>query len=64
VNIVLDDTVEYLRDPFDPYKITDKTRALGLTVLRGTSVMLISPVEGTIEIANPFLKAQEALPPS
>lgn len=27
-------------DPSDPYKITDKTRKLGLTVCRGTSVMV------------------------
>jgi len=62
VNIVLDDTVEYLRDPLDPYKITDKTRNLGLTVARGTAVMLVAPTDGTQEIANPFLAAAEALP--
>jgi hypothetical protein len=27
-------------DPYDPYKLTGKTRTLGLTVLRGTSVMV------------------------
>eukprot|EP01006_Ploeotia_vitrea_P040391 TRINITY_DN66423_c4_g13_i1.p2 TRINITY_DN66423_c4_g13~~TRINITY_DN66423_c4_g13_i1.p2 ORF type:complete len:114 (+),score=58.28 TRINITY_DN66423_c4_g13_i1:52-393(+) len=60
VNIVLDETVEQLRDPFDPYKLTDETRQLGLTVCRGTSVMLISPVDGMEETSNPF--AQEAQP--
>ncbi len=54
VNLVLDDTVEYLRDPTDPYKLTDKTRHLGLIVCRGPSVSIISPVDGTEEIANPF----------
>ena len=54
VNLVLDDTVEYLRDPADPYKLTDKTRHLGLIVCRGPSVSIISPVDGTEEIANPF----------
>jgi hypothetical protein len=34
---------------------TDKTRKLGLTVVRGTQVSLISPQNGVEEIANPFL---------
>lgn len=54
VNLVLDETVEYLQDPDDPFKTTDKTRKLGLIVCRGTVVMVISPVEGMEEIANPF----------
>ena len=41
-------------DPEDPYRITDEQRTLGLVVCRGTSVMLISPVDGTEEIVNPF----------
>lgn len=57
VNIVLDDTVEQMRDPYNPYKLTEKTRKLGLTVCRGTSVMLVCPVDGTQEIQNPFLEA-------
>lgn len=59
LNIVLDDTKEFLKDPDDPYKLLDETRTLGLTVCRGTTVMLICPVEGFEEIANPFLE-QEA----
>ena len=51
----------YPVDPFDPYKITSKTRNLGLTVARGNSVMLICPVDGTQEIENPFAKAQESV---
>jgi U6 snRNA-associated Sm-like protein LSm7 len=54
VNLVLDDVTEYLRDPADPYKLSGKTRHLGLIVCRGPSVSIISPVEGTEEIANPF----------
>eukprot|EP00947_MAST-08B_sp_MAST-8B-sp1_P006661 g6661.t1 len=37
-------------------RLTDKTRKLGLLVCRGTGVMIISPVDGTEEIANPFLQ--------
>lgn len=34
---------------------TDKTRKLGLVVVRGTQVSLISPQDGMEEIANPFV---------
>lgn len=49
-NLVLDDTVEYIRGKFinkfkyfiidanDPYKITKQTRELGFLVARGTTV--------------------------
>jgi U6 snRNA-associated Sm-like protein LSm7 len=53
-NLVLDDCIEYLRDPNDPFKTTDQTRRLGLVVCRGTHVSLISPSDGMEEIANPF----------
>ncbi|KAL3274577.1 hypothetical protein HHI36_015960 [Cryptolaemus montrouzieri] len=55
LNLVLDNTVEYLRDPDDPYKLTEDTRALGLVVCRGTSVVLICPVDGMESIQNPFI---------
>ncbi|TDH74145.1 uncharacterized protein CCR75_002969 [Bremia lactucae] len=58
VNLVLDDCVEYLRDPNDEYRITDTSRKVGLVVCRGTSVMLVSPVDGTAEIPNPFLQQE------
>lgn len=58
VNLVLDECVELLRDPSDEYRVTDATRQIGLVVCRGTSVMLISPVDGTEEIANPFLQEE------
>jgi U6 snRNA-associated Sm-like protein LSm7 len=54
LNIVLDTTTEYMRDPDDPYKTINETRSLGLVVCRGTSVILISPQDGMEEIANPF----------
>ncbi|ORX62393.1 U6 snRNA-associated Sm-like protein LSm7 [Hesseltinella vesiculosa] len=53
LNLVLDDTVEYLKDLETDY-VTDKTRNLGLAVLRGTAVILISPLDGMEEIENPF----------
>ena len=48
-------------DPTDPYKLTDDARSLGLVVCRGTSVMLIAPVDGTEEIANPFAEEEEVI---
>lgn len=37
-NLVLDDCIEFLRDPEDQSRTTDKTRKLGLVVARGTQV--------------------------
>lgn len=59
VNLVLDDCIEFLQDADDSYKLTEETRKIGLVVCRGTSVMLISPVDGSMEIANPFIQAEE-----
>jgi U6 snRNA-associated Sm-like protein LSm7 len=55
LNLVLDGTTEYLRDPDDPFKLTEDTRDLGLVVCRGTAVVLICPVDGMEAIANPFV---------
>jgi hypothetical protein len=41
---------------------TEKTRHLGLVVVRGTQVSLISPQDGVEEIANPFLPADDEVP--
>ncbi|KAG9446047.1 hypothetical protein H6P81_012175 [Aristolochia fimbriata] len=60
LNLVLDEAIEFLRDPDDPLKTTDQTRRLGLIVCRGTAVMLVSPTDGTDEIANPFLQPEGA----
>ncbi|XP_071440368.1 U6 snRNA-associated Sm-like protein LSm7 [Hetaerina americana] len=54
-NLVMDNTIEFLRDPDDPYRLTENTRALGLVVCRGTAVVLICPVDGMERIANPFV---------
>eukprot|EP00877_Chromochloris_zofingiensis_P014817 jgi/Chrzof1/958/Cz01g34340.t1 len=59
LNVVLDETVEYTRDPDDPMRVTDETRNLGLVVCRGTAVTVVAPTAGTEEIANPFLPAEE-----
>ncbi|XP_043270813.1 U6 snRNA-associated Sm-like protein LSm7 [Venturia canescens] len=56
LNLVLDNTTEYLRDPDDPYKLNQGTRMLGLVVCRGTSVVLICPVDGMESIQNPFIQ--------
>ncbi len=58
LNIVLDNTVEYLRDPDDPYKLTEDTRHLGLVVCRGTAVVLICPMDGMEAISNPFVQQE------
>ncbi|CAL1530027.1 unnamed protein product [Lymnaea stagnalis] len=58
LNLVLDGTTEYLRDPDDPFKLTEDTRALGLVVCRGTSVVLICPADGMEAIANPFVQQE------
>ncbi|CAG8780589.1 16238_t:CDS:2, partial [Cetraspora pellucida] len=53
LNLVLDDTEEQLRDP-ETNHLSDEVRSLGLIICRGPAVILISPVDGTEEIANPF----------
>lgn len=60
LNLVLDETVEYTRDPEDPLRVTDQTRTLGLAVCRGTAVMVVAPTSGTEEIANPFQAEEPA----
>jgi len=52
LNLVLDEVQEQLSEP-EP-----RTRSLGLVVLRGPTITLLSPVDGFEEIANPFV-AQE-----
>ncbi|XP_014672819.1 PREDICTED: U6 snRNA-associated Sm-like protein LSm7 [Priapulus caudatus] len=55
LNLVLDGTTEYLRDPDDPYRLTEDSRQLGLVVCRGTAVVLICPLDGMEAIPNPFV---------
>jgi len=54
LNLVLDDTEEHLRD-LEENRLTNETRNLGLIVCRGPALILISPVDGTEEIPNPFV---------
>jgi len=53
-NMIVDDTVEYVRDINDPYKITNETRMLGLIFVRGTLILTIGLGSGQDEISNPF----------
>ncbi|KAI5296871.1 Sm-like protein lsm7 [Ascosphaera atra] len=74
MNLVLDDVKEVMRGecralparhldtpanlcPDDEGNQT--TRSLGLIVARGTLLVLVSPVDGSEEIANPFAPAEE-----
>jgi len=52
LNLVLDGVQEEVQEP------EAHIRSLGLTVLRGPTITLLSPVDGLEEIANPFM-AQE-----
>ncbi|KAJ5581731.1 Ribonucleoprotein LSM domain eukaryotic/archaea-type [Penicillium sp. DV-2018c] len=55
MNLVLDDVKETMRDD----EGNTSTRSLGLIVARGTLIVLISPADGSEEIPNPFLQAEE-----
>ena len=46
-------------DATDQYKLTEQTRKLGLVVCRGTQIILICPIDGMEEIANPFEENDE-----
>ena len=59
LNIVIDNTIEYMRDPDDPFKLTDETRSLGLVVCRGTGVIVICPQDGMESIPNPFIQQND-----
>ncbi|KAI0384533.1 like-Sm domain-containing protein [Hypomontagnella monticulosa] len=55
MNLVLDEVQEVMRD--DEGK--EATRSLGLVVARGTLLVVISPVDGSEEIKNPFAQQSE-----
>lgn len=55
MNLVLDEGKEVMRDEDG----NEKTRDLGLVVARGTLLVLISPTDGSEEIANPFAPQEE-----
>ncbi|KAK9453858.1 hypothetical protein V1511DRAFT_503425 [Dipodascopsis uninucleata] len=60
MNLVLDDVVEHIRGEaeVEGQASQDQTRPLGLIVVRGPLLLMISPVEGGEEIANPFIQAE------
>lgn len=58
MNLVVDETKEKLRDPDDENVLLDKTRDLGTVVVRGPLLQSIAPVDGTEEIANPFVQPE------
>ncbi|KAF1809480.1 LSM-domain-containing protein [Eremomyces bilateralis CBS 781.70] len=55
MNLVLDEVKETVRDE----EGNESTRPLGLVVARGTLLTAISPLDGSQEIQNPFLNAEE-----
>ena len=75
MNLVLDDVDEVVRGMLSllclsllapqltPNTTDDEgntsTRPLGLVVARGTLLVLVSPVDGSEEIANPFVQQEE-----
>lgn len=74
MNLVLDNVKEMTRGSFDVFTLHTKgtytdgvideegntsSRSLGLLVVRGTLLVLISPLDGSEEIANPFVQADD-----
>ncbi|KAL8940483.1 MAG: hypothetical protein Q9211_002244 [Gyalolechia sp. 1 TL-2023] len=55
MNLVLDDVKETLRDD----EGNETTRPLGLIVARGTLLVLISPLDGSEQIENPFAQGED-----
>jgi U6 snRNA-associated Sm-like protein LSm7 len=49
------DTCIALIDPEDLSNITKETRYLGMIIVRGTQVSLVSPEDDMEEIENPFI---------
>ncbi|KAJ2289146.1 Sm-like protein lsm7, partial [Coemansia sp. RSA 2706] len=58
LNIVLDEAVETMHDPENPDSSEVQQRSVGLVVLRGPSIILVSPTDGSEEIENPFVQAE------
>ncbi|KAF2622460.1 U6 snRNA-associated Sm-like protein LSm7 [Macroventuria anomochaeta] len=55
MNLVLDEVKEAMTD--DEGNV--RYRKLGLIVARGTLLVVISPIDGSEEIANPFIQEEE-----
>jgi hypothetical protein len=45
-------------DAQNDMKVTDQTRKVGLVICRGTAVIVVCPLDGVEEIANPFLQQE------
>ncbi|KAJ1820610.1 U6 snRNP-associated protein Lsm7 [Coemansia sp. RSA 2671] len=58
LNIVLDDAYETLHNTEDMESSETRQRHIGLVVLRGPSIILVSPTDGSEEIENPFVQAE------
>ncbi|KAJ1964703.1 U6 snRNP-associated protein Lsm7 [Dipsacomyces acuminosporus] len=58
LNIVLDDAEETIHNQEGAESAPEKTRHVGLVVLRGPSIILVSPTDGSEEIENPFIQAE------
>ncbi|PAV60171.1 hypothetical protein WR25_18514 [Diploscapter pachys] len=59
LNLVLDNCVEYLKDPENPSVVSEETRPLGLIVARGTAITVVAPSDGMEQIENPFAQASD-----
>ena len=75
MNLVLDEVEEVMRGMSHPSPTpkaiadsqlhvadedgNESTRTLGLVVARGTLLVLVSPVDGSEEISNPFAQEEE-----
>ncbi|KAL4401626.1 U6 snRNP-associated protein Lsm7 [Malassezia pachydermatis] len=57
MNLVMDDVEEILHESLSGNTTGDR-RTLGLAVLRGTNLTLISPVDGFEMIENPFAQGE------
>ena len=54
-NLVLDDTVEFVRRADDPSQLTEETRQLGILIARGPTVLAICKEDGfETAIENPY----------
>mmetsp|Transcript_25353 Transcript_25353/g.22471 ORF Transcript_25353/g.22471 Transcript_25353/m.22471 type:complete len:98 (+) Transcript_25353:31-324(+) len=53
-NMILDEAVEFLKDPTDPSVDTGKTRKLGLVVVRANMAVSVLDEGGFEEIDNPY----------
>lgn len=59
-NLVLDESVEYLRKHDDSYTITEEKRELGILIARGTTVLSICKEDGfEFGVENPYAEQQE-----